>query len=71
MNDDDIPISTHQGEFTLFGVTLHCHVLSDGQRVIEADDINRLFEAMAEPCTMDVADVKTAVEAFARWVRGR
>ena len=53
------------GEFTIFGVTLHCHVLSDGRRIIEADDVIGLFEAMGGD--VDEAD-EPGVEELARWL---
>jgi hypothetical protein len=64
--------SIAQAEFTLFGVTLHCHVLSDGQRVIDANDIARLFEVMETggPQDHDDAAMEASLEAFARWMRG-
>lgn len=62
----EIPRSIGQGEFTIFGVTLHCHVLDNGQRIIEAQDIERLFQAMAGPIEKSEDDL----ERFARWMRG-
>jgi len=62
-----IPIAKWSGTFTLFGVVLHCHVLSDGRPIIEADDVEALFAAMGEPgSTVDTAEL----ERFARWQRG-
>lgn len=63
-----LPTVRSSGEFRLFGVTLHCHVLDDGQRIIEADDVERLFDAMAE-CE-PVSCVEEDLRAFAKWMRG-
>jgi hypothetical protein len=67
MNDKQttIPQPVWSGEFTLFGVTLHCHVLSDGQRIIEADDVADLFEAMGG--ALDEID-QAGIEELARWM---
>ncbi len=55
------------GEFILLGVTLHCHVLSDGRRIIEAHDVANLFEAMGGD--IDESD-DPGVAEFARWMKG-
>ena len=62
LTGENLPQSVWQGEFTIFGVTLHCHVLSDGKRIIEADDLAALFEGRASGPT-DQAEL----ERFARW----
>ena len=59
----DLPTSIWQGTFTVWGVTLHCHVLSDGQRVIDAEDVERLFGAGR---VRDDGDLLQ----FALWQRG-
>jgi hypothetical protein len=63
----DLPVSVWSGEFTLFGVTLHCHVLDNGQRIIDADDIAKLLSA--EPIDPDHADMDDLQELLA-WCRG-
>jgi hypothetical protein len=60
------PVSAWQGEFTLSGVTIHVHVLADGQRIIEAADLTALFAAWA--CGVPVDEDEAA--RFARWQRG-
>lgn len=49
----------------MFGVTVKCYVLDDGQRIIDADSVKALLEAMAsvdDPTEdMDMAD-------FAKWI---
>lgn len=64
----EIPTATHSGEFTIFGITLRCHRLDDGEAVIEADDLRALFNAMAGDCgDLDEAEV----QAFMNFQRGR
>lgn len=48
------------------GVTLHVHVLSDGTRIIEADDLTALMAAWESGAQVD----KDEAAAFARWQRG-
>jgi hypothetical protein len=58
---------THSGSFHLFGVDVKCHRLDDGRSIIEAESMERLFAAMAEPGReVDAAEM----EAFARWQKG-
>ncbi len=62
-----VPISAHRfaaliidsGKITVSGVTLHVHVLNDGSRVIEAPDVERLFQVWANgtPLAMQEAEV--------------
>jgi hypothetical protein len=60
----DVPTSVWQGSFQLFGVEVKCHVLSDGQRIIEADSMENLMEAMGIPgATLDHAEI----EKFTKW----
>lgn len=42
----DLPHSITQNTLTIMGVELIVHVLSNGQRIIEADGMRQLFEAM-------------------------
>lgn len=60
------PVSVWQGELNLLGVTLHVHVLDNGQRIIEADDMHAFMEAMASGAEFDEAEATT----FARWMHG-
>jgi hypothetical protein len=65
---DELPHPTWSGTFRVFGIELKCHVLSDGQRIIEADSVEQLLAVMADPSDADADDTET--EAFARWQRG-
>jgi hypothetical protein len=60
------PVSVWQGELSLSGITLHVHVLSDGTRIIEADDLAALLKAWEQGAAVDEAEAA----AFARWQRG-
>ena len=60
------PVSVWQGELRLSGITLHCHVLDDGTRIIEAADVHALMEAWERGATATPAEI----EAFARWQQG-
>jgi hypothetical protein len=59
--------SVWSGTFRIFGVDLKCHVLSDGRRIIEADSMADLMEAMEAPGGKELGDI----EAFHRWKGGR
>ncbi len=63
---DDAPVSVWQGQMRLLGVTLHLHVLDDGTRIVEAQDMTALLEAMEHGGPVDEAEIA----AFARWQRG-
>jgi len=38
-----LPYVTHKGELHLGDLSLRCFILSDGQRIFDADDIEHLF----------------------------
>lgn len=60
------PVSVWQGELRMSGVTLHLHVLNDGTRIIEADDVHALMDAWEQGAGL--TDDEAA--AWARWQRG-
>jgi hypothetical protein len=66
-NDADLPHVVWSGEFAFGGITMRCHVLDDGQRVIEEESVNA-FLAWLEDCSPE--DAKSFDEQFAMWVRG-
>jgi hypothetical protein len=43
---DDLPFVTHEGTLELQGITLRVLQLSNGQRVIDSEDLDRLFGMM-------------------------
>ncbi len=47
--NDNLPAVVWSGTMRLFGVELVCHVLDDGQRIIEQESVAALFEAMGRP----------------------
>ena len=61
------PASVWQGEMRLLGVTLHLHVLDDGKRIVEAEDMAALLGAMERGGPVD----EDEMAAFARWLRGQ
>lgn len=64
----DLPHAVWSGSFDIFGVTVKCHTLSNGKRIIEADSMAALLEAMGAPGVTTVIDGD--LEEFAKWQRG-
>jgi hypothetical protein len=62
----DLPHAIWSGSFHLFGVEVKCHTLSDGQRIIEADSMHKLLEAMGDGQVVEHDDLTE----FAKWQRG-
>lgn len=60
------PRSVWQGSFTIFGVELKCHVLDNGERVIEAEGMHKMLEAMGDNVPVDPEQLA----GFARWRGG-
>lgn len=58
----DMPTSVWSGSFVIFGIEIKCHVLDDGQRIIEADSIEALFSSPTE--TTAGGDL----EEFTNWI---
>jgi hypothetical protein len=58
------------GTFTIFGIVLHCHILSDGRRVIEAHDLEDLFKAMGEEQVVDIQELGKELRLFQAWRTG-
>lgn len=61
-----IPKSIYVGELEICGITLRCHVLDNGQRVLEQKGVEDLFAEWATGHLLDDEDA----EAIARFVRG-
>lgn len=59
---EDLPTSVWSGSFKIGDVEIKCHILSNGQRIIEADSIEALlgFEG-----PIDASDMSE----FAEWMR--
>ncbi len=64
MTDNELPTAIWSGSFTIMGVEVKCHTLSDGQRIIEAESVAELFS------TTGNADDEDDLVAFARWRHG-
>lgn len=65
-----IPQSVWTGTFRLVGVDIVCHVLSDGQRIIEAESFENFVRAMTEEQPADAMPDIDATE-LARFARFR
>lgn len=67
MPPDSLPTIAKSGTFTLLGVELRVHVLSDGRRLIEKESLEELFEAMANPIyKFD----ETELNQYLKWTKG-
>jgi hypothetical protein len=69
MSKDQIPTTIWSGTFRIWGIDLRCSMLDNGQRVIDAEDVARLFAAMDDKAPRSEAD-DDAFAAFMRWYRG-
>ena len=65
----ELPTSTWQGSFKIYGIELKCHVLSDGQRIIEGEGLEKLFEAMSAGGWGQILDHEE-INKFAKWQKG-
>ena len=63
-------MSVWSGSFRLFGVDVKCHVLSNGQRIIEEDSMEELLRAMSDGDDLATNGDAREIERFARWRRG-
>ena len=43
---DDLPTAVWSGTFSIFGVELRCHTLSNGERVIDVDSVHAFTKAL-------------------------
>lgn len=48
-DDGTYPYATHEGMFDFYGVQLRCYQLSNGQRVVNAEDIAMLGRSLVQP----------------------
>lgn len=65
---DELPKAVWSGTFKIYGMELQCHVLDNGQRIIDADSFNQ-FLAAGSLCKALSGD-PDEFEAFSRWQRG-
>ena len=70
---EEFPHSVWQGSFVLFGVTLQCHVLDDGQRIIEQASVDALFDALDKSNCEDLENIAAVHEfhKFHQWLRDK
>ena len=69
--DATLPKAVWNGTFRVFGVDLACHVLSDGQRIIEEESFKRLMAAMHDVGMAGLAHKDAGdLSAFSRWRAG-
>lgn len=66
MTDTEIPHAIWEGSMAVMGITLKCFVLSDGRRMIDADDTARFFECIADGANVLDSDIDELV----RFLRG-
>jgi hypothetical protein len=62
----NVPESTHSSTLNIMGVELVVHVLDDGRRIIEAEGLHQLIEAMSDG--VELSEDEAA--ELARAVRG-
>jgi hypothetical protein len=62
-----LPTAVWSGTFRIWDIDLKCHVLSNGQRIIEKESFEAFMAALADG--VPVAD-DTDLMAFFRWQRG-
>lgn len=60
----DIPEAVWSGEFKMGDVTVRCYVLDNGQRIINADDLEALFSGGPVIDHDEIIDL-------ARWCKGK
>lgn len=72
--DDGTPYATHEGTLEIFGVSIRCARLSDGQAVFVADDVEALLSEYAGkpkcPVTISWSDEDDAFIASAIGLNG-
>lgn len=61
-----LPTAIWSGTFTVWGIELRCHVLDTGQRIVEAEDMERFIHAMED----GDLDTRGDMAEFVRWQRG-
>ena len=65
---EDIPSSIWSGTFNFFGIDVVCHVLSDGQRVIEQDSMHKIRAWLEGESTNN--NIHGDIAEFAAFIRG-
>ncbi len=60
------PKSVLQSTVTVMGVDLVVHLLDNGERVVEAESVERLFAALGGPETRTAAEARAIMKAICR-----
>ena len=63
-DSENLPAPIWSGSFTVYGVEVKCHVLDDGQRIIEAESVDALFVEMAGDAPDGMPDFPKELVAF-------
>lgn len=66
--EGDLPAAIAEASFNLFGVPLRCYVLDNGQRIVDADDVAALFDAMANGDGSEPSN--DGLDKLAKWLKG-
>ncbi len=66
MSEGKLPVAVKSSSFRLFGVEVRCHVLDNGQRVIEEECLHQLLGTMGNV----LIDAGDELEGFSSWLRG-
>jgi hypothetical protein len=63
-----IPVSVWSGTFKIMGVEIRCHVLDNGQRIIEEESLQDFISALADGnmSPIDIAEL----HQFVLWHKG-
>ena len=62
------PKAVWSGEFSFSGLTMKCHVLDTGQRIIEEESVKAFLKWMKDGKCLDPAD--PGLRDFAKWQAG-
>jgi hypothetical protein len=65
------PKAVWEGSFKLFGVVVHCYVLDNGARIVDAADIHTMMAAMSGWNISNRANDNEQMAAFNRWRLGK
>jgi hypothetical protein len=71
MPSEKLPAAVWSGTFKLFGVTVRCYQLDNGQRIIDASDMHTLLRAMGGYRLANSDNDNEQMAAFNRWRLGK
>ena len=67
---DRLPKAIWSGSFSVLGVDVKCHVLDNGQRIIDSESIVELFDAHGAPRKIG-EDMQLAMTDLAAFCHGK